>query len=285
MSRTSIRATVAGFAAILMWAVLALLTRASGAVPPFQLVAMSFAIGSLPGLLVLAARRDARALRQGWRAYGLGIGGLFFYHFFYFSALRLAPVVEASLIAYLWPLLIVLFSALLPGEHLKLRHMAGALLGFAGAMLIISGGKGFSVQWDHAPGYLAALVCALIWSAYSVLSRRLAHVPSLTVSVFCALSALLALGAHLALETTVWPRDVGQWLAVAGLGLGPVGLAFLAWDYGVKHGPIRLLGVGAYAAPLLSTFVLIAAGQAQLGFSIMAACLLIAAGAFLAGGG
>ncbi len=285
MSNPVIRATAAGFSAILMWALLALLTKASGPVPPFQLVAMSFAIGAAPGLLLLALRRDGQALRHGWRAYGLGIGGLFFYHFFYFTALRLAPVVEASLIAYLWPLLIVLFSALLPGERLAPRHVLGAMLGFAGAVLIISGGKGFSVQWSHVPGYLAAVACALIWSAYSVLSRRLAHVPSMTVSVFCALSALLALVAHLVLENTVWPQGAGQWLAVAGLGLGPVGLAFHTWDHGVKHGSIRLLGVGAYAAPLLSTFVLMVAGQAQPGFSIIVACLLIVAGAFLAGRG
>ena len=34
-------------------------------------------------------------------------------------ALRLAPPAEAQLVNYLWPLLIVLFSALLPGERLQ----------------------------------------------------------------------------------------------------------------------------------------------------------------------
>ena len=278
------RATFTGFTAILMWSLLALLTQASGAVPPFQLVAMSFTIGALPGLFALAAGKGgAPVLRQNWRVYLLGIAGLFGYHFFYFTALRLAPVVEASLIAYMWPLLIVLFSALLPGETLKRHHITGAVLGFMGAVLIISGGRGFAVQWAYGGGYLAAIACALIWSAYSVLSRRMAHVPTLTVSVFCAISALLALMAHLLLEQTIWPTGPWQWLALAGLGLGPVGLAFYAWDYGVKHGNIHLLGAGAYAAPLLSTLVLVMAGQVHLSISIAAACLLIVAGALLAG--
>jgi acetoacetyl-CoA reductase len=56
----------------------------------------------------------------------------------------------------------------------------------------------------------------------------------------------------------------GQWLAVLGLGLMPVGLAFYTWDFGVKRGDIQLLGVAAYAAPLLSTIILIAAGYRDL---------------------
>ena len=47
-----------------------------------------------------------------------------------------------------------------------------------------------------------------------------------------------------------------------GLGVGPVGLAFYVWDFVVKRGDIRLLGVAAYAAPVLSTLILVAAGFA-----------------------
>src|SRR3546814_15002276 len=65
-------------------------------------------------------------------------GGLFGYHVFYFLALRNAPAVEASLIAYLWPLLIVVFSALLPGERLRWFHVAGCALGLAGASLLVT---------------------------------------------------------------------------------------------------------------------------------------------------
>ena len=59
------------------------------------------------------------------------------------------------------------------------------------------------------------------------------------------------------------PAGAGQWLAVLGLGLMPVGAAFYAWDIGVKRGNIQVLGAASYAAPLLSTLVLIAAGFAE----------------------
>ena len=86
---------------------------------------------------------------------------------------------------------------------------------------------------------------------------------------------------HLALETTVVP-DAGQWLAVLLLGLGPVGAAFFAWDHGTKHGNIQALGAFSYAAPLLSTLVLIAFGKAEATWVVGFACLLIAGGAVLA---
>jgi drug/metabolite transporter (DMT)-like permease len=84
------------------------------------------------------------------------------------------------------------------------------------------------------------------------------------------------------LEETVLPADAGQWLAVLGLGLMPVGAAFYAWDIGVKRGNIQVLGAASYAAPLLSTLVLIATGFAEPGWRILAACLLITGGAVLA---
>ena len=156
-------ATAVGFAAVLLWALLALFTAASGTAPPFQLAAMSFFIAALIGAVWLSVSGDGLAvLRQPWRAWGLGVAGLFGYHASYFTALRNAPPVEAGLIAYLWPLLIVLFSALLPGERLRAHHVAGALLGFAGAALIVTRGASIEIETRDTAGYAAAFLCALL---------------------------------------------------------------------------------------------------------------------------
>ncbi len=276
------RATLIGFSAIAMWALLALLTDASGRTPPFLLSAITFAIGTGVGLVARLFAPPAANVSIPWQVWVIGIGGLFGYHFFYFTALRNAPAVEASLIAYLWPLLIVLGSALMPGERLRWHHVAGALLGLCGTALIVTRGGGLTFESRYAFGYAMAAVCAFLWSGYSLLSRRFPAVPTSVVTWFCAATSVLSLLCHLMLEKTVLPATSGQWLAVIGLGLMPVGAAFYVWDIGVKRGNIQVLGAASYAAPLLSTLVLIAAGVAEPSLRILAACVLITAGAVLA---
>jgi drug/metabolite transporter (DMT)-like permease len=276
-------ATLVGFIAIGLWATLATMTAASGTVPPLQLNAMTFGIGGVAGLVVmLGTGRGFSAFRQPARVWLLGVGGLFGYHALYFTALRNAPPVEAGLINYLWPVLIVVFSAALPGERLKPHHVIGALIAMAGAALVVTRGTGFSFDPAYAFGYGAALLAALAWSSYSVLSRLFANVSSDAITGFCLATAALSLVAHLLFEATIWPTDLGQWLAIVALGLGPVGLAFFVWDIGVKHGDIQILGAASYAAPLLSTLLLILAGLAPLTPSISVACVLITAGALFA---
>lgn len=275
-------ATATGFLAVLLWALLALFTVGSAPVPSLQLTAMSFTIGGAIGLLWAVASGGMHRLRNvDWKVYAFGTTGLFGYHFFYFSALRLAPPAQAGLIAYLWPLLIVLMSGLLPGERLRAGHLAGGALGFAGAALIILG-DGSSFGGAALPGYALALACAFFWSGYSVISRRLGSVPTESVAVFCLATALLSGLAHLALEETVLPTAPMAWASVVALGLGPVGLAFYVWDIGVKRGDIQLLGVASYAAPLLSTLALILAGMAAPTPKLLLAAALIAGGAALA---
>jgi drug/metabolite transporter (DMT)-like permease len=174
-------------------------------------------------------------------------------------------------------------SGLLPGERLTLRHVLGALIAFAGAALIVLGRDSAG---STAPlGLALAFACALTWAGYSVLSRRLGAVPTESVTVFCLATAVLSALAHLALEDTVWPATALGWAAVLALGLGPVGAAFFTWDIGMKQGDIQLLGVASYAAPLLSTLALVAAGIAPPTWTLALAAALIAGGAVLAARG
>ena len=146
---TRATATMIGFTAVALWALLALFTVGTAPVPPFQLNAMTFAIGGTVGLVWLGVTGGfAQLARVDWRIYAFGTAGLFGYHAFYFTALRLAPPAEAGLIAYLWPLLIVLFSGLLPGESLRAGHVIGALVSlvlqhlFAGGAFWLADAKG-----------------------------------------------------------------------------------------------------------------------------------------------
>ena len=276
-------ATLAGAAAVLLWSTLALITSGATRIPPLQLLFLTFAIASVLGLAWAAVRRVPllAAARAHRGALVLAIAALGGYHFFYFVALARAPVVDASLIAYLWPLLIVVFAALFGGARVNRWHAAGVALGLAGAWLIIASRGALAFSPAYALGYGAALACAFVWSAYSVANRRHASAPTELVALACVAVALLALIGHVLFETTNLPSR-REWVAILLLGAGPVGAAFFLWDHGTKRGSLPLLGALSYAAPVISTILLVAFGEAAATWQLAASCLLVTAGAALA---
>jgi drug/metabolite transporter (DMT)-like permease len=277
-------ATLIGFTAVLMWGLLAFFSKLAGDIPPLQLTGMSFLIGGLVGISSWPFRPGAaQVLRQHSPLVWLhNVAGLFGSHALYFLAIQNAPVVEVSLIAYLWPLFIVLFAGFLPGEKLKAHHLAGVVLGLAGAFLVVTKGQGFGLSQGLQLGHMIALPYAMYWAAYSVSIRRYGDIPSDIVAGFCIATGIVALIAHGLFEATVWPLSTQQWLAILGLGLLPVGAAFYAWDFGMKHGDPIVLGASSYAAPLLSTLVLLATGFGVFHWSVGLACVFIMGGAVLA---
>ncbi|MEY4266903.1 MAG: hypothetical protein RIS90_1438 [Pseudomonadota bacterium] len=282
-TRTSgLPATLLALGAIAMWGSLAALGVALAHVPPFLLTGLALGVG---GLLALPLSRFQ--LGQ-WRVplptLALGVGGLFGFHFLLFVALRLAPPVQANLINYLWPLFMVLLSPLLlPGLRLRTVHVLAALLGFAGAALVILGnpahqGAQQATGWHW--GYLLALLSALVWAGYSLLTRRVPHFPTAAIGGFALLSGLLSLLCHALLEPAVSlsGRDL---LLIGALGLGPMGAAFFLWDMALKRGDTRHIGILSYLTPLTSTAVLVLVGGRAFTWNIALAALLIVGAALL----
>lgn len=262
--------------AIGLWSTLALLGSQLTHLPPFLMLGMALGISGLASFLW------PKAWRIPWKTLAVGVGGIFGYHFLYFRAFALAPAVEANLINYLWPLLIVLLSPLvLPGMRLHWRHAWGALFGLAGAALILTGGQ-LSLKARYLPGYLLAGAAALTWALYSLLSRRLSPFPTASVTAFCTAGSLLAFAFHLAtggsLSALAALRPHDRWLLLL-IGAGPMGLAFFFWDAALKQGDPRTIGALAYLTPLLSTLNLAVWAGQRLTWVHGTALLLIVAGA------
>lgn len=275
-------ATLHGIAAIVLWSSLAVLALGTAVLPPFQVLATSFGIAGMAGMLALVTKGRAglAVLRQPVGAFALATVALYGYHALYFVAFRHAPALEANLVNYLWPLLIVVFAALLPGERPRAGAVAGTLIGLAGVVVMLTRGQSLALDPAHRAGYLAAFAAALTWAAYSVLNRRYRDVPSAAVFAPCLVVAVLALATHLAFEATVAPTP-GQWGMLVLMGLGPGGAAFWLWDSGTKRGNLALLGTLSYAAPLLSTLLLLASGRVEAHPAQAVAVVLLVLGAWI----
>lgn len=268
-------ANLLALGAIALWASLAALGVALSHVPPFLLTGLSLLIGSLIALPL--SRFDWRRWRVPATTLALGVYGLFGFHFLLFIALRHAPPVQANLINYLWPLGIVVMAPLfLPGVALTRRHLAAALLGFAGAALAILG-RGGSAGMVWAWGYLLAAGSAFIWASYSLLTKRVQAFPTAAIGSFALVSGLLSLLCHVLLEPAV-ALSVQDGLLIAVLGLGPLGGAFFLWDAALKRGDARQIGVLSFLTPLLSTLTLLMVrGEAPSLSVALAAAMIIGA--------
>jgi drug/metabolite transporter (DMT)-like permease len=256
--------------AIALWASLAALGVALKHVPPFLLTGLALVIGSVPAWPLV------RQWRVPPRTLALGIYGLFCYHFLLFIALRVAPPVEANLVNYLWPLLIVVLAPwFLPDLRLRAAHVLAALAGFAGAAIAILGGGGARGAWSW--GYLPALGSAFIWASYSLGTRRVPAFPTAAIGLFGLVSGLLSLACHALLEPAA-ALSARDWMLVAVMGLGPLGAAFFLWDKALKGGDARHIGILSYITPLASTSLLVlVTGRAFTASTALAAALIIGA--------
>lgn len=267
--------------AIALWATLAALGVALAHVPPFLLTGLALLLGSLIAL-PLSGFRLAR-----WRVplptLALGVYGLFGFHFLLFLALAHAPPVQANLVNYLWPLLMVVLAPLfLPGLSLAPLHWVAALLGFAGAAVVILGGAGTSGVANNgwAWGYLPALGSAFIWASYSLLTKRVAVFPTAAIGSFALISGLLSLLCHAVLEPAV-DLSGRDWLLIVLMGLGPMGAAFFLWDKALKLGDARHIGILSYFTPLASTALLMLVSGRPFTWNIALAAAMIVGAALL----
>ena len=266
--------------AIFLWASLASLATLLSNIPPFLLTGIGLIIGALVSIPSL--RSGLTPWKIPLKTLLIGVYGLFGYHFMLFLALQTAPAVEANLVNYLWPLLIVLLSPIFTKSlSLNFRYVLAAISGFAGAVLAItyngSGLESLSIE----VGYFFALAAAVIWATYSLASTKVPRFPTPAIGLFALVSGVLAIGAHFLFEPAA-SISTADWLLLLVLGVGPLGGAFYLWDVALKIGDPRRIGLLAFLTPLLSTVLLVLVSGKPLSWQLLISAALIIGGALFA---
>lgn len=271
------RSDLAALAAVLMWASLATLAAYLSHIPPLLLTGLGLLIGSVISL-PLSGFKIKKILPQP-KVLLLGVYGLFGYHAALFAGLQNAPTVQANLVNYLWPLLIVLLAPLIiRGARLKPRHVVASVMGFTGAALAILSGT--QITGGFEIGYLFALLAAVIWSTYSLGVRAIGRFETSAVGAFGLVAGLLAIGAHFLLEepAILSGTDLPP---LALLGLGALGASFYFWAYALQNGDPQRVGLIAFFTPVLSTLMLVlATGSALSPLLLLSAGLIFVAAWF-----
>ena len=271
------RSTLFALLTIVLWSSLAALTSRVHSVSPLVLV----------GLVLFFCGLGAIPLWRHWHAAPITwittVAAFLGYHLLLFCAFRHAPVLEANLINYLWPLMILLFTPLfLSGHPLGVNHLLAGVMGLGGTVLVMINGE-LKLQSQYLPGYLLALAAAVVWGGYSVLSRRLPPAPAPVIGACCLLAGLLALLIAQFTEGTIPLHTIplDEWLLIIGLAVGRMGTAFITWYLALRHGDPRRIGILAYLTPLLSTLLLVVMNGESLTLRHLLAGGLIIGGALV----
>lgn len=289
MNRVPLLPYLCGAGAILCWASLAAaIGRSLRGVAPEALLFWGLLVAGLALAAWELLRGRPQALRwPGWRVAAFGLYGIWGYHTLLVLAFAHAPQVEANVLNYTWTLWIVLLGSLLPGHRFTARIAGAGLLGFAGVVLVIGGGRwwggGAPELAGHGLGYALALAAGLTWSSFTVFMRRAVPAGQAPMALFCLLAAAAALafallrGAPLALPGPSAP-------VVVYLGLVPLGLSFVLWERAAQGAQMQVLGLMSFFTPPLSTALLSLTTGDPVGLALLAGLALILAGAALGGG-
>lgn len=263
-----------------MWSFAALLAVEVESIPTFEILSVALTVSFLTTSVWLTySGRWKLIAKQPQTIWIPGVIGVFFNDLAYFTAFKYAPAAQVDIINYLWPMLIVLMSAVLPKHSLKRNHLIAAGLGFIGASLAIwdTCSEG-SFQISHLLGYFFALLSAFSWSFYIVCSMQPNHkAPIEMIGMFCGVGAILAIGTHTYFETTMW-LEMQQVATLLVIGATTCGAAYYFWIHGIQHGDSKRLTILSYWVPLASISILVFQGKAECSpLIIVSGCLVTTA--------
>ena len=221
---------------------------------------------------------------HGLRSLALGVYGVGGYHFFYYLAFTFAPRAETNTLNYLWPLLTVVFGMLADRSLFRWSAVWGAVLGFAGVVLVIAGGKGVQLEGDHAFGYALAVGGALVWSSYSVLLGRRQLEPISSNLVFSTATCVLA-GLMVVWMGAFRLPSLREVAGLAFTGAVPIAGGLLFWQAGLNRGDPTILGNLSFVIPFLSSLFLYVMTGVEFAPAALGGLVLIVGGAWLGIGG
>lgn len=270
--------TMVGFFAVLSWSIAAPIIVYASDVNSYLFIVVEEFTGFLIFLAYWLHRRinPMALIRQApvWYV-PAGVFGISLHGVLWVVALQNAPPLEATLIIYTWPLMVVVFTALALRRPLRWVHGLGALLGLAGIVVLLSGGGAVFGGLVLVPGHFYAVGCALAWSLFSAASARYEGIDSSITGI------ILLCGSALCLPLWIFSGAPGaswQSLAVVAVSAVATSLGYGLWSYGMQHGNAQLIGIASFMTPVLASLYLVILGQAAFSLSILLALILVMLG-------
>jgi len=248
-----------------------------GGMPVIMVVWLRFVMHALIGGAVLLPLRGFALLKtRYWRWHALRALMFVAMTGINFWALQYLQLTTTSSISFTVPIIIALIGAIAFGERLDARRWAAILIGFAGVLVIVRPGS-----THFHPAMLAAVLNALIYATFMLMTRRLAAYESPeTIQYLPAVGAAVLL-TPFALARWEWPDTWLEWTVACLLGvLGAIGHHLLALAH--RYAPASVIAPFLYQQVIyMAVFGYLVFGDVPAPAVWIGAAIVVASGLYL----
>ena len=182
---------------------------------------------------------------------GLGFLGTYLYYVLLYGALALSSASEGFILAYTWPMLVIILALPLLGERLTVKKLCSILISFFGIVVIVTHGRIFTLRFTSLQGDLLALGGAGVFALFSVLGKKYHY--DQTVSVFIYfVTALIFITLTLFLFSSLKIPSLHIWLWLLLNGFLVNGISYVFWFKALEYGDTSVTSNALYLTPFLS---------------------------------
>lgn len=212
--------------------------------PPLTISAVRFALAGLIliGWMILRKEWHWRLVKSNFASLlGLGLSGVFFYNYFFASALQYTSAIKAALIIVVNPVFTACAAILFFGETWNWRIGFGVLLSLVGVFFVITQGDFLlltSQPWGLGELYCLGAVAS--WVIYTLIAKKLMREMSTTLmttasTVLGSFVLILAAG----FTENRWSRllslSTQTTMEMFYLAIFPTVIAFILYNWGIQR--------------------------------------------------
>lgn len=223
---------------------------------PFELLFLSVLTSFLALSIMMLVTGKFKHLKNVPKnnAYRLMLAGLLnpvIYYLLLFKAYDLLPAQFAQAVNFTWPLVLAIFAMLLKHERFHIVRLVMLLVSFAGALVVVLGGKAFP-GGVSLTGILIAFSTTIFWVIYWLITKTVEEDPIISMWIPFTVGAII-LG--IAGIFFFMPHDISLngVLSAGYVGLFEMSITFLLWLNALrKTTSTALVSNFIYAVPFLS---------------------------------
>lgn len=207
------------------------------------------------GLLLILQKKVRQLKKYKKGQYGmmffLGFLGNYTYYVLLYGAFAKTTASEGFILAYTWPIMVLLLSFIILKDKMTLQKLLGVLLSFFGIVIITTKGNIFAFNLTSLEGAVLALSGAFVFALFSVLGKKYNYDQTIAVFIYF-LSALIFITPTVFAFSAFQVPSFRVWLWIIYNGVFVNGISYIFWFKALEGGETHIVSNLLYLTPFIS---------------------------------